>query len=73
MSRYLVIALAFVAAGIKFTQGAWVETAGLAGLGGALAALRFGGGRPAAKYLAIGGFVITALAVAVMAIRYWAG
>lgn len=71
MSRYLVIALAFLAAGIKFTQGAWVETAGLVGLGGGLAALRFGEGRPATKYVALGAFVVTALALVVMAIRRW--
>lgn len=69
MSRYLVIALAFIAAGIRFTQGAWVEAAGLAGLGGGLAALRFGGGRPAARYLAITAFATTAVAIAVMLIR----
>jgi len=72
VSRYLVIALAFVAAAIKFGQGAWLEAAGLTGLGGGLAALRVGGGRPVARYSAVAAFAVTAVAVLILAIRRWA-
>jgi hypothetical protein len=72
VSRYLVIALALIAAGVKFGQGAWVEAAGLTGLAGGLAALRFGGGTTVAKAVAAASFIVTGLAVGILAIRYWA-
>jgi len=72
VSRYLVIALALIAAGVKFGQGAWVEATGLAGRAGGLAALRFGGRPMAARAGAGLCFAITAVAVAILAIRYWA-
>lgn len=72
MSRYLVIALAFIAAGVKGTQGGWVEAVGLSGLGVGLAALKLGAGRPEARSLAYVAFAVTALAVAALAVRQWA-
>jgi len=72
VSRYLVIALAFVAAAIQYSRGAWLESAGLVGLGGGLAVLKFGGSRPLARSVAIAGFAVTAVAVAILAVRYWA-
>jgi hypothetical protein len=49
VSRYLVIAMALIAAGFKSTQGAWVEAVGLSGLAAGLTALKLSGGRPAVK------------------------
>lgn len=72
MSRYLVIALALIAAGVKFGQGAWIEAAGLASLAAGLAALRFGGRTLAARAGAALCFAITVIAVGILAIRYWA-
>jgi hypothetical protein len=72
VSRYLVITLAAVAAGVKFTQGAWVEAAGLSGLAIGLTAMKLGRGSTAAKYVAVASLGVTALAVAALAIRRWA-
>jgi hypothetical protein len=46
VSRTLVIILALIAAGMRASQGAWVETAGLAALATGLIALRIGDARP---------------------------
>ena len=70
MSRYLVIGLAFIGAAVQYSRGAWLETAGLVGLGSGLAALKLGGSRPAAKYVALAGFAVTVVAVAALIYRY---
>ena len=69
ISRYLVIALAFIAAGFRASQGAWVEAAGLAGLGAGLTALKLAAQRPSLKPLAYVGFLVTALSIAIVLIR----
>jgi len=68
ISRTLVIVLAFVAAGMRASQGAWVETAGLVGLAAGLICLRTAERRPAFKIYAWMCFAITAMA---MAIVFW--
>lgn len=68
-SRYLVIALAFIVAGVKASQGAMVEALGLAGLGAGLAVLRLGAGRPGMKLAAGLCFTATALAITIVLIR----
>ena len=60
ISRTLVILLAFIAAGIRASQGAWVETTGLAALGLGLVLLRVAQKHPAAKTYAFTCFAITA-------------
>ena len=69
VSRYLVIALAFLAGVMRVTQGAWVEAAGLFGLGAGLAILKLAGSRPALKPAAYVFLLVTALAIAVVLIR----
>ena len=69
ISRLLVIALAFGVAVVKAMQGAWVESIGLAGLAGGLAALRFVTNRTVARPIAWGCFLVTALAIVVVLIR----
>ncbi len=71
ISRYVVIALAFAAAGLRVSQGAWVEAAGLAGLGAGLALLKLAAVRPAVKPAAYVAFLITALSILVVLIRRW--
>ena len=58
ISRYLVIALAFIAAGFRASQGAWLEATGLAGLGAGLTVLKLAERRPALKPLAYLGFLV---------------
>jgi hypothetical protein len=72
ISRYLVIVLAFVAAGFRIVQGAWVEAAGLASLGLGLAFLKLAEHTPALRPFAFVSFAITALAIAVALIRLYA-
>jgi hypothetical protein len=72
VSRYLVIAMALIAAGFKSTQGAWVEAVGLSGLAAGLTALKLSGGRPAVKSVGYVALAVTALAVAALAMRQWA-
>jgi hypothetical protein len=69
ISRYLVILLAFIAAGFRLSQGAWVEAMGLAGLGGGLTILKLAERRPALKPIAYLGFLATALSIAIVLIR----
>jgi hypothetical protein len=69
ISRYIVIALAFIAAAYRFAQGAFVEGTGLAALGAGLVLLKLAAGRPALKPLAYLAFVVTALSMAVVLIR----
>ena len=74
ISRYLVIVLAFVAAGFRIVQGAWVEAIGLASLGLGLSFLKLADHTPALRGFAIASFAVTALAIAVALIRlYWGG
>ena len=68
-SRYLVIGLALVAAGLQMSRGAWVEATGLTGLAGGLIALRLAPRRPLFKRVAYFGFLVTALSIAVALIR----
>jgi hypothetical protein len=69
ISRYLVIALAFIAAAVKAGQGAGVEASGLFGLGAGLVALRFSAGRPVLKVAAFLCFFAMALAIGIVLIR----
>jgi hypothetical protein len=74
ISRYLVIVLAFIAAGYRFTQGAWIEAVGLASLGLGLSFLKLAAHAPALRLAAYISFAITALSIAVALIRlYWGG
>ena len=68
ISRTLVIVLALVAAGMRASQGAWVETTGLIGLAGGLIWLRAAERRPAFKIYAWMCFAITAMS---MTIVFW--
>jgi len=68
-SRYLVIALALAAAGLKMSQGDWVAATGLTGLAGGLIALRLARRRPVFKRVAYLGFLVTAAAVAAALMR----
>lgn len=69
ISRYFVILLAFVVCGVRASQGAWVETAGLFGLGGGLAMLKIAERRPAVRPLAWVGFAMTVVAMVVVFLR----
>ena len=69
ISRSLVILLAFIAAGIRASQGAWIETSGLAALGAGLVLLRVAKTRPAAKTFAFTCFAITAGAMVMVFTR----
>ena len=68
ISRTLVIVLALVAAGMRASQSAWVETVGLIGLAAGLICLRAAERRPAFKVYAWMCFAITAMS---MAIVFW--
>ena len=68
-SRYLVIALAIAAAGMRVMQGAWIEATGLTGLAGGLIALRLAPRHPPLKRVAWLGFFVTAVSVVVVLIR----
>jgi len=69
ISRYLVITLAFVAGAMRVSQGAWVEAAGLFGLGTGLAILKFAPGRPAIKPIAYLALLVAVLSIAIVLIR----
>ena len=69
ISRYLVIALAFVAAALQASRGALIEASGLVGLGAGLVFLKLGTGRPQLKVLAYAAFGVTVLAMIVALIR----
>jgi hypothetical protein len=72
ISRYLVIVLAFVAAGFRFLQGAWLEAVGLASLGLGLSFLKLSAHTPSLRLAAYVSFVVTALAISTALIRlYW--
>lgn len=71
ISRYLVIVLAFVAAGIRATQAAWVETVGLAALGTGLVILKLAAARPGLRPLAWLAFVVTALSIGTVLLRQY--
>jgi len=70
-SRYLVIALAFVAAGYRATQGAWIEAVGLFGLGSGLVALKLSATRPGLRPFAYLAFLVTALSVGAVLYRQY--
>jgi hypothetical protein len=67
ISRYLVIALAFIAGAMRVSQGAWIEAAGLFGLGAGLAILRLA--RPAWRPAAYVFFLLTALSIVLVLLR----
>ena len=69
MSRYFVIALAFGAGAYRASQGAWVEAAGLVGLGAGLVALKLSATRPVLRPMAYVAFLVTAFMVSVVLIR----
>ena len=69
ISRYLVICLAFLVAGLRAAQGSVVEAAGLAGLGAGLLILKLAERRPALKPIAYVGFLATAISIAIVLIR----
>ena len=69
ISRPLVIILAFVAAGIRASQGAWPETFGLAALGTGLVILRAAETRPALRQYAWLCFLITAIVIVLVLLR----
>ena len=69
VTRVIVIILAFAAAAYRVSQGAFVEAAGLVGLGGGLLLLRVASGRTSYRNAAIGCFVITALSILVVIVR----
>ncbi len=68
-SRYLVIALALGAAVFRASQGAWIESIGLFGLGGGLVALKLSATRPRLRPFAYAGFLITALSIGAVLYR----
>jgi hypothetical protein len=67
ISRYLVIALALIAGAMRVSQGAWIEAAGLFGLGVGLAILRFA--RPSLRPAAYAAFLLTALSIVLVLLR----
>jgi len=69
ISRYLVITLAFVAGAMRVSQGAWVEAAGLFGLGAGLAILKLAPARSRVKPLAYVAFLVTVLSIGIVLIR----
>jgi len=69
ISRYLVIALALIAAGFKASQGALVETVGLASLALGLVILKLAGTRPGLKPMAWLSFLVTAIAMGTVLMR----
>lgn len=71
ISRSLVILLAFLAAGMRAAQGAWIETTGLAALGVGLVLLRLAATRPVLKTYAWLCFATTAAAVVIVFTRQY--
>ena len=69
ISRSLVIVLAFLAAGMRASQGAWTETTGLAALGTGLVLLRVAETRPAFRTYAFTCFAVTAVAMVMVVAR----
>jgi hypothetical protein len=69
ISRYFVIFLAFLAAGLRAAQGGIVEAIGLAGLGGGLVVLKLAARRPALKPIAWIGFLAAAVSIGIVLIR----
>lgn len=69
ISRYVVIALAFGVAIYRMYEGAWIEAAGLLGLGGGLVCLKLGERQPAYRRFAWVGFAVTALAIVSLILR----
>ena len=69
ISRYLVIVLAVAAAALQASRGAWMEAAGLAGLGGGLLLLRLSPARPILRRGAYAAFALTAIAMIVVFAR----
>ena len=69
ISRTLVILLAIIAASMRASQGAWVETAGLTALAGGLLCLRAAEKRPAFKTYGWMCFAITAMAMVIVFTR----
>ena len=67
ISRYLVIALAFIAGAMRVSQGGWVEAAGLFGLGAGLAILKIA--RPALRPVAYIAFLVTAISIGIVLVR----
>lgn len=71
ISRPLVIILAFVAASIRASQGAWQETIGLVALGSGLVFLKLGEERPALRQYAYLCFLLTAASVVLVLFRQY--
>jgi hypothetical protein len=71
ISRLFVIVLAFIVAVVQASRGAWIESAGLVGLGSGLLILRYRGAR--GRWLAWAAFAVTAAAMVVVAIRMASG
>ena len=69
ISRTLVIALALGAALYRATQAAWIEAAGLAGLGVGLILLTVSARRPALRWMAWFAFLFTAASVIAVLLR----
>jgi hypothetical protein len=69
LSRTLVIVLAAGVSLYRATQGAWVESGGLAALAAGLILLRLAVKRPALKPAAWIAFGVTALSMIVVALR----
>jgi hypothetical protein len=73
LSRYLLIALAFGAAGLRISQGAWVEATGLGSLALGLVALQLSRSVPQFRVVAWALFAITAVAMGIVFVRMGAG
>ncbi|MEO8482635.1 MAG: hypothetical protein ABI634_10525 [Acidobacteriota bacterium] len=69
ISRVIVITLAFIVAAVQASRGAWMESAGLVGLGTGLLMLRVWGAQPRRRWLAWVAFSVTAVAMVVVALR----
>ena len=69
ISRPLVIILAFVAATMRASQGAWQETIGLVALGSGLTLLKVAETRPALKQYAYLCFLLTGASVVLLLFR----
>jgi hypothetical protein len=69
ISRYLVITLAFVAAGVRASQSAWIEACGLAGLGLGLTFLKLATRWPILRVAAYAGFTCTGLSMLLVLLR----
>jgi hypothetical protein len=71
ISRPLVIILAFVAAIMRASQGAWQETIGLTALGSGLVFLKLAETRPAFKQFAYLCFLLTGASVVLLLFRQY--